>query len=105
MSVCRQQGIRPIYIYLPFTGNDAPPPDEELASVRTGGFEMIDLSDVFNGYAAEQIALAAWDAHPNATGHRLIAERLFQELSRDGFRLLHRAQAGTDGSNVAVHTR
>ena len=54
--------------------------DTHLQLAEEAGFTVLDLSDVFAGQAAEDIRLAEWDFHPNAKGHQLIADRLYQEL-------------------------
>jgi len=82
VAVCRQHGIAPLAVFIPTLargadGFDAAP---SLRPLAEAGFETIDLSDVFSGYDAERLQLAPWDEHPNALGHRLIADRLHQEL-------------------------
>jgi hypothetical protein len=42
---------------------------------------MLDLSGAFNGREPNDVRLAEWDAHPNALGHRLLADRLFALLA------------------------
>jgi lysophospholipase L1-like esterase len=41
---------------------------------------IINLDGVYDAYPVDAIRLAEWDEHPNALGHRLIAERLYQEI-------------------------
>jgi len=43
---------------------------------------VIDMQDVFDGYDHSTLVLSPSDRHPNAEGHRIIAGRLFGELSR-----------------------
>jgi D-alanyl-lipoteichoic acid acyltransferase DltB (MBOAT superfamily) len=78
----RARGIRPVWIFLPLIpeGSWQEVSAETRASAGAAGFEMIDLSGVFEGREAADISLAEWDSHPNALGHRLLAERLFTQL-------------------------
>jgi len=71
-----------VWIFLPLIpeGSWQEVSAETRASAGAAGFEMIDLSGVFEGREAADISLAEWDSHPNALGHRLLAERLFTQL-------------------------
>ncbi len=52
-----------------------------LAQLATdAGFTVVDISDVYDNHDEAEIVVAEWDKHPNARGHRLIAERLYQAL-------------------------
>jgi hypothetical protein len=53
---------------------------EQVQIAQAAGFVMIDLQDVYRGQKVESIRLADWDHHPNARGHRVIAERLHAGL-------------------------
>jgi hypothetical protein len=80
---CRQQGSRPVWVFLPQV-NDRSPWQKEIAQVRRiaeeAGFAIIDLRDVYDGYPVAAVSLAEWDNHPNALGHRYVAERLYTAL-------------------------
>jgi hypothetical protein len=43
----------------------------------------VDLSDAFNRFELDEYRIAPWDHHPNALGHRLIFERLRDQLIVD----------------------
>jgi hypothetical protein len=60
-------------------------PDEVIqattALARSAGFVVID--EPFHAYENvdnEQIIVAEWDSHPNARGHRILADALYQAL-------------------------
>lgn len=76
------RGMTAVWIFLPQVreGRWQEETPETVALARAAGFVTIDLDDVYRGTAIETIRLAEWDEHPNALGHRLIAERLFGEL-------------------------
>ncbi|HUF31394.1 MAG TPA: SGNH/GDSL hydrolase family protein [Gemmatimonadaceae bacterium] len=82
--LARDRGVRPIFVLIPMPldgvlMNDAP---LLLQLARDAGFEVIDLSDVYEGRDEHELTVAEWDRHPNPEGHRLIAERLYDELTR-----------------------
>ena len=75
----RERGICSTFIFLPMIPETPYPvdtsPDIELA--KNAGFAVLDLSDVYAGSDRNALWVAEWDAHPNARGHRLIADRLY----------------------------
>jgi hypothetical protein len=82
VSDCRARGILPVWILLPMPGES---PRDPVAAELTrlaadAGFVVRNLMDVFAHYDARAIQLADWDNHTNAVGHRLIAQRLYEEL-------------------------
>jgi hypothetical protein len=78
----RAHGAVPVMIGLDVvTGLSLQAPDA-LTVARDVGFEVIDIFDVYDGYAADSLRIAPWDDHPNARASRLIADRLFQELQQ-----------------------
>ncbi|MGH9464589.1 MAG: hypothetical protein ACRD0X_03015 [Thermoanaerobaculia bacterium] len=82
VATCRARGIEPVWIFLPtleFYGQRG-----EVEGLRrlaaAADFETIDLSGLWEGQDPAAIRIAEWDYHPNAKGHRSIAERLVAEL-------------------------
>jgi lysophospholipase L1-like esterase len=78
-SICRANKIRPWLVLLPgvlqrSTGDL----DRELVRMaQDAGYETIPLHDVYQGETDRaKLAVAPWDAHPNARGHRLVASSL-----------------------------
>lgn len=64
-------------VYLSTNGEDfRGPSDPLIASLRTRGYEVLDLTDVLREHAArgEQVYFET-DGHPNALGNRIIADR------------------------------
>ncbi len=82
IRICRENGFRPVLVYLPPIGDDFSLrlKQQILASALAAGFEIIDLSEVFEGHDPDTLTLAPWDSHPNSLGHQLIAEKLLIEL-------------------------
>ena len=81
-SVCIANNIRPAWIFLPTTSDELT--NDELNTFRhiadTAGFNTYALRDVFTGYERSKIIVSDEDTHPNALGHRLIANKLFNLL-------------------------
>jgi hypothetical protein len=77
---CSRHGIRPVFVLLPlipeFAANTSPAREIELA--KAAGFTVLDLQDVYSGRDRDSLWIAEWDAHPNALGHMIIANRLYQ---------------------------
>ena len=60
--------------------DDAPPQIPHLRAIQAARLPVIDLFDVFPEAERPALRVAPWDDHPNAAGHRLIADRLYGQL-------------------------
>ena len=85
VALAQERGILPVWIYLP-------PPERDISEevgrhlmglATEAGFTIIALSDVYAGYDLDMLIVAKWDRHPNAAGHRLIADRLYTALREE----------------------
>ena len=47
---------------------------------RQMGYDVVDARDAYAGQDPNTLLLAQWDKHPNALGHRLMADRLYDAL-------------------------
>jgi hypothetical protein len=74
---------RTLFVAIPMPTDAQPREDLELILqlAREAGLETFDLSGVYAGHDQRSLTVAAWDRHPNAVGHRLIAAR-FETLVR-----------------------
>lgn len=81
---CRQRGVVPVWIYLPMPGIAQTPADagDVVALAQEAGFKVINLSDWAKAYSPGDVKLSPDDHHPNAQGHRVIAERLFADVRK-----------------------
>jgi hypothetical protein len=81
-EVSRAHGILPVWIFMPTLEN--PLREEEIVHLKgvaeESGFIVLDLSDAYDNQNLESLVVAYWDKHPNAEGHRLIAEDLYRKL-------------------------
>ena len=82
VEASRARGVRPVWAYLPLPGGAATPAElaAQLAQAERAGFETVNLEDAYAGRDPKTLHVAPWDEHPNAEGHRLVAERLLREL-------------------------
>ena len=85
---CRDHGARPIAAFIPQPRVEAPEAmvgiRRQIEIAREAGFDTIDLLDTFAGVSdLAPLWVAPWDRHPNARGHAMLAERLYQALRRE----------------------
>lgn len=60
---------------------DGPPVTiPNLQAIENAGIHAIDLYDVFPAGQRKAIRVSETDIHPNGAGHRIIADRLYDEL-------------------------
>jgi D-alanyl-lipoteichoic acid acyltransferase DltB (MBOAT superfamily) len=76
------RGIVPVLVFLPQVpdGEWRDENPEILRRAAEAGFLVIDLDDVYKGQDLAAIQVAPGDSHPNARGHRIVADRLSREL-------------------------
>ncbi len=80
-EVCGEHGITPVWIYLANTRTRSLELAEEgRRHAGEAGLVTLVLDNAYGGMAPEKVALSKSDSHPNETGHRLVAERLYEEL-------------------------
>jgi hypothetical protein len=82
-QTCLKDGIKPVWLYLPPLDPTAGEAEErgrarELA--QAAGFEIVDLSAIFEGQDLDSLSLEQWDRHPNAQAHKMIANRIYDAV-------------------------
>ncbi len=82
VEACREDGVTPVWVYLPRPEETerGGPPEPETRLAREAGFELLDLTGVYGEGDLGELWIARWDHHPNAEGHRRIAEGLYRML-------------------------
>jgi hypothetical protein len=80
---CAAHGIRPVWIYLPPVFPTAGEPEEHGSArklAQAAGFEIIDLTGIYDGADLKSLVLEQWDRHPNAAAHERIADGVFKAI-------------------------
>ena len=81
---CRERGIRTYMVLIPGLLTEPVTLGYRRSfAVKAAehGFTPFDLADTFDrAPSQESLAIAPWDGHPNAKGHRMLADRLYEEL-------------------------
>jgi hypothetical protein len=82
VAECRRRGVLPVWVYLPMPGvTDTPVQATFFVTVAAeAGFTVISLDDWADGHSPAEVKPGPAEHHPNALGHRLIAERLDHAL-------------------------
>jgi hypothetical protein len=102
----RSHAVKPALLALNAVLDDAPGTMSNESAIRRATIPVIDLFSIFPGDTRASLRVAPWDDHPNAEGHRLIADQLYGELVRllDGGALdpssVSRASLHTSGGGL-----
>ncbi|MBM3984478.1 MAG: SGNH/GDSL hydrolase family protein [Planctomycetes bacterium] len=82
-DAARRMGALPVYAQVPLPHESAESFGklEMPVMARDAGFTVIDVRDVYEGLQLENLVVDSADHHPNGAGHRVIADRLFAELT------------------------
>jgi hypothetical protein len=81
VELCRQRGIVPVFILIPnLTDVGAMGRIDHRQLAKEAGFLIVDLSDLYDNKDRASFRMSESDEHPNAAGHKLIADRLYKEL-------------------------
>ncbi|MCK0103941.1 hypothetical protein [Pseudohalocynthiibacter sp. F2068] len=79
----RNHGALPVWVYLPST-TPYSGPDETARILREmaqeAGFIILDLEDMYEGQDVSPLWIASWDQHPNARGHQIIADEIYNRM-------------------------
>jgi hypothetical protein len=69
-----------VFLNLPGDPSTAEETAARVAQASASGFTVLDLSSAYAGQDLKTIQMAPWDFHPNARGHRVIADALYNAL-------------------------
>lgn len=86
VEYCTRDGAKPVWLWLPVNKPSHP----EFAEVRAKqqaaaealGMVSLTLDGAYGDHTIEELAIAPWDEHPNALGHRLLADALMLQLEQ-----------------------
>ncbi len=81
-AACKQHNAVPILVFLPhiYPGIWEQEADEVIVRAKAAGFVVLDLKRIYQGIDPAVLRLAEWDAHPNAGGHQIIAQKLYDAI-------------------------
>lgn len=83
VKISTENGVVPFFVYHPTLQRPWGVPEDELQEMaRKAGFELLSLAGVFEGMDRKLLVVGGRDFHPNAAGHRLVAQRLFAEMQQ-----------------------
>jgi D-alanyl-lipoteichoic acid acyltransferase DltB (MBOAT superfamily) len=82
VKACREHGVVPVLVFLPhiYPGIWEREATEVMDRAREAGFVVLDLKHVYGKTDGVALRLAEWDAHPNAEGHQMIANGLYDAI-------------------------
>jgi len=103
VELARAMGATPVWVYVPGLeeGPIAIQRSQQLRALAAdAGMLVLDLSGAYGSAKPESLELAPWDRHPNAEGHRLLADRLHRAmLESETIRAALRPSAPPSGSD------
>jgi hypothetical protein len=84
----RSEGVLAVWVFVPqiSSGSWEATVDRAKQLAEENGFVTIDLRGVYTGRNEEELRLVEWDKHPNALGHRLLAQALYREIRAEEVR-------------------
>jgi D-alanyl-lipoteichoic acid acyltransferase DltB (MBOAT superfamily) len=86
-AVARELGAVPVFVALNNVMDPFPGETHDMRRAAAAGFLVFDLLNIWQNRDKPALRIAEWDEHPNASGHKLIADRLFQLLKQNRFEL------------------
>jgi hypothetical protein len=81
---CRDHNLLLLWVELPTLGPNGVAIRNPHPPQSSPGMVTISVEGVFDGQDIKHLIIAPWDFHPNATGHRMIADQLYTELMKAG---------------------
>ncbi len=94
-ELTRARGITPVVLALNVVFDEVPAEVPLRAVIEDAGLPLVNLFEVYPAAQRAALRVAPWDDHPNAAGHRLIADALYRELSA---LLVSRPRAGASAA-------
>ncbi len=80
-AMTRARGITPVVLALNVVFDDVPAEIPLRRSLDEANLPVFDLFHVYPDDRLPELRVAPWDDHPNAEGHRIIANALYSELT------------------------
>ena len=88
-NICRDHEIVPLWVYMPLTYERLTEADiaGHMATAEAAGFVVLSLRDVYFEYKPDELYVAEWDDHPNAFAHKLVADRIYEMIKKELFKI------------------
>jgi hypothetical protein len=111
---CRDHNLLLLWVQLPTLGPQGVAIRNPHPPQSSPGMITISVEGVFDGQDLKRLIIAPWDFHPNATGHRMIADQLYAELLKapgaellrpDSVAMKFAAQSSTAGLDDDVNKK
>ena len=81
-AVTSAHGAVPVFLALNLVLDLSAGESRRLEEADAAGFLVFNLLDLWQNRDKSALQVAEWDRHPNAAGHRLIANRLFELMQQ-----------------------
>ncbi len=97
-ELCRQNGARPLFVYLPYPAQKAPIPMQSLME-QAAAEQHVPVLDLMNTLASANALKPTTfpgDVHLNEYGHKVVADALYQYLAGNGFLESRLLKAGSN---------
>jgi hypothetical protein len=83
-ALCREHSIVPVFIYVPTLRELG---EEETADhlrlAAEAGFNVVNLTGVFDNVDKQSLHRNEWDFHPNTRGHQIIADYIYEAVRKN----------------------
>jgi hypothetical protein len=81
---CRKRGVVPVLMMIPHPGVNPAEVDarkrRSMEIAAQAGMTVIDMSKAYDSVDKKSLWITSWDSHPNAQGHRLLAEGFYEGI-------------------------
>lgn len=81
VELCNEHKIQPVWLYWPTISSFIDQSEYLHELAKKSGFEVINLESVFDNYEPASLIVSMSDRHPNALGHKIVAEALEKYFS------------------------
>jgi len=98
----KAMGAQPVWIFMPgIVARNASVEDGPILHqlAKDAGFVIVDLPySMYKGEPTDKLEIAPWDQHPNAHGHQLITDGMWDALMAEKSLTLFSRTGGTETS-------
>jgi hypothetical protein len=81
---CRERNAVPVLMCIPHPSNIEADVQERkrltMEIAARAGMTVIDMTKAYDSVDKKSLWITSWDSHPNAQGHRLLAESFYESI-------------------------